>query len=1304
MAEVSAMTYPDEERDVPAQKITGILTKRDVDSLDYVQFLIDGVPVDPDTIEDVTDNSFFSRKKAVEEQSRAADGRWSKTGSVKESIAKLKGKHPEVAAKYEDDSGTEMGSIDEHTHDVGRVWPTQISHEELHAISDRWGSDIGKLMHDAIALHDIGKGGAIAEGSKSLQHEYTAPIMRDILTKEGYSKKDVSLAVELFNHDYLGLLAQGGGHPETLAKKIREKAQSVGMMAPDFAKLQLAFYHSDAGAYPYVRDNFMEKDSKGRLLLRKKRLAKIEDIAAEPVENRGNPNHDHLGRFASGSGIDGASGKTEDIEKGSADPSSKSASSDTARAATEEEHRVLDRADKAHPLLDATHPHQQELVDQAASHGQAISSILAHEPMDHESLKSITGSWEKSASKVPPLEKQQLSRIIADIAQAKNPQEHKSVFKQLIHGLGRMTKSAFTATAGAIGGFAKDQLRNAKNAAASVAGSALHSTGVLAKGVGVYTAGVLAAGAIVAGAVALPAGLAAAGTIGIEAAIGGGLVTSLVGAVAAHKVLGLGAAKAGEIVGKGFGAIPQSAHSTRHGIFNVGAHASNSDLHIDWLEVEDMVANSEDEVELLQNRFWGGRGNPYHDHSNGQFTSSDGGTSKSSQISEGRRIPRLPNGDTDIHDPQIAPQFKSWFRHSKVVDKNGDPTKTAEADIDFGPSGEPIPVFHGTPRGEFEEFRKDKLGNPESEHFGPGFYFTEDIKAAESFAHSLHGAAENPVVMKLYLSIKRPFDVDHDTIHSSKLSSEYQNSVKAQVVQRAYSEDGRDAALEAKIDFEKDGVELSYYDMVAVSASKHPSFGLSKEYVKSLLETRGYDGMTVSSATVRDGDVKKSRYWIAFEPTQIKSTKAIKFDESDPIITHSNPIQNLLTKNQLDILDELVENRFCATGKGGGRDPSCDKDGNRIGTSTEAGVQKTAGIVDAYTQRKGQLEEAAARQLFKFLEESIGSEQVTTVSRKRVYSPNVEKTDRDGVTEAARVGVPAKVVPPPPEVGQLPNLTPHERYAETSFRKAFHADPEKLTNQYGALVEESTKEGDPLVFNTDDAKALHPAWNGSDLAARSQNRATLNNALHGTANAIAKRAFVKALDHLSPGDELLVTVGGCGAGKGYALKNVPQALALKKQAKVVWDSAGDQNATENPWIQQEAKKRGLKVNYLFVHADPYRQWSDPDMGVVKRAGDQNDGRMVDAKVFADSYGIGAKNHQAFFEANKHNPNANFMFLTGRGKSGKPEEILGVPEEALRIDRHDLANYAIKTVMESSAPAHIKRGATTGVRIWKEESK
>jgi hypothetical protein len=174
------------------------------------------------------------------------------------------------------------------------------------------------------------------------------------------------------------------------------------------------------------------------------------------------------------------------------------------------------------------------------------------------------------------------------------------------------------------------------------------------------------------------------------------------------------------------------------------------------------------------------------------------------------------------------------------------------------------------------------------------------------------------------------------------------------------------------------------------------------------------------------------------------------------------------------------------------------------------------------------------------------------------------------------------------------------------------------------------------------------------------------------------------------------------SGKGYALENVPQAKELASKAAVVWDSAGDQNSTENAWILSEAEKRGLKVTYAFVHADPKVQWADPKMGVVKRANNPKNGRMVDAAVFADSYAQGAKNHHAFHQAHKNNPNAQFVFM----KNGKtPQLVDGVPQEALAIDRDELYHFAMDTISKmDDLPPTLKRGAQAGARIWQKPQK
>jgi len=89
-----------------------------------------------------------------------------------------------------------------------------------------------------------------------------------------------------------------------------------------------------------------------------------------------------------------------------------------------------------------------------------------------------------------------------------------------------------------------------------------------------------------------------------------------------------------------------------------------------------------------------------------------------------------------------TPEFKKWFKDSKVVDKNGKPKV----------------VFHGSPDPKFTSFEHSKgtegEGNQQS---GPGFYFTTDPESASNYSRS----SEKPGgVYPVFLSIQNPIEVD----------------------------------------------------------------------------------------------------------------------------------------------------------------------------------------------------------------------------------------------------------------------------------------------------------------------------------------------------------------------------------------------------------------------------------------------------------------------------------------------------------------------------------------------------------------
>lgn len=331
----------------------------------------------------------------------------------------------------------------------------------------------------------------------------------------------------------------------------------------------------------------------------------------------------------------------------------------------------------------------------------------------------------------------------------------------------------------------------------------------------------------------------------------------------------------------------------------------------------------------------------------------------------------------------------------------------------------------------------------------------------------------------------------------------------------------------------------------------------------------------------------------------------------------------------------------------------------------------------------------------------IEDEPKTPTGSGHPYAPDPRKLDKDGVGVASRVGLCGKCLNPPPGIPRLPNLTRKERAAEEDFASKFEANPNKVAREY---YEAATAQGG-ITFSTDDAKLLSDHYNpeGSDEENKKA-RAELNLAVHQTANAIAKRAFLTRLDALAdlPEDDpmraVLVTSGGVASGKGFALRNSPEAADLQRMAGAIWDAAGEQFATENPWILEECRKRGLRPVFAYVDADPRETWAGGARGVVSRA--QQEGRMVDARLHSESYELGAQNFKAFYDKNKDE--VDFVILSSRGSPpSEPRALDDFPEEALRDNAEELTQEAIKKLeaLRGEIDDSIIRGGTIGKRVW-----
>jgi len=111
-----------------------------------------------------------------------------------------------------------------------------------------------------------------------------------------------------------------------------------------------------------------------------------------------------------------------------------------------------------------------------------------------------------------------------------------------------------------------------------------------------------------------------------------------------------------------------------------------------------------------------------------------------------------------------------------------------------------------------------------------------------------------------------------------------------------------------------------------------------------------------------------------------------------------------------------------------------------------------------------------------------------------------------------------------------------------------------VARDYLALVAGSK---DPKVFSTDDAKALSSDYNPPGAPEQDALAAgcRMNLAVHNTANAVAKRAFLMRLDKIAAArrakKRVVVTDGGVGAGKIYAIENNSHACQLMMDADAV---------------------------------------------------------------------------------------------------------------------------------------------------------
>ena len=200
-------------------------------------------------------------------------------------------------------------------------------------------------------------------------------------------------------------------------------------------------------------------------------------------------------------------------------------------------------------------------------------------------------------------------------------------------------------------------------------------------------------------------------------------------------------------------------------------------------------------------------------------------------------------------DQTETPEFKNWFRASKVVDD----------------AGKPMVVYHGT-QAEFSQF-----DNPYAEDLGGNFHmFSDNPEYADNFANGKQGQLKPS-----FLSIQNPLDLTG----LPRRRGDVRNKLKVALVQSGIT----DEDLLRLIPYERD--LFQFINNGEIKEGKSFRQRLVEEAKKS-----GYDGIKLPDAfhNIEKGEVEGTTF-IAFSPEQIKSATANRgtFDPASRSILES---------------------------------------------------------------------------------------------------------------------------------------------------------------------------------------------------------------------------------------------------------------------------------------------------------------------------------------------------------------------------------------------------------------------------------
>lgn len=232
------------------------------------------------------------------------------------------------------------------------------------------------------------------------------------------------------------------------------------------------------------------------------------------------------------------------------------------------------------------------------------------------------------------------------------------------------------------------------------------------------------------------------------------------------------------------------------------------------------------------------------------------------------------------------------------------------------------------------------------------------------------------------------------------------------------------------------------------------------------------------------------------------------------------------------------------------------------------------------------------------------------------------------------------------------------------------------------------------VLNTDVARELSPDY----LKDRTQSAA-----VHEPASAFVKRLYAEKLADIKPGEQVMFTSGGTGAGKTSAISGVDAIARMKRNSAIVYDTNMNTLGSAVSKIDQ-ALNAGADVRIVHVQRDPVEALVH---GALPRAMRQEaefgTGRTVPLAEHARTHRGAAEVIQQLAEKYKDNPRVDIQVIDNtRGKGGQQVADLGFVRDFDYNGLEGRLHEALKQQYESGAiSGSVRRGtegdAGTGVR-------